>query len=269
LYRGTPPDGQKDPAMKFWLIDAFASERFRGNPAAVLLGGSFPDDDEIAGLVRELNQPAVVLLRQAGSAFDIRWFTPRESELCGHGTLAAAHALLDGGFTPPFSLCSRSGVLTAGCDAEAITLDLPALPVTARAPRAELAEALGATLLGMADDHARVLVELADEQTVRALTPDMARLAAVEPRGVIVTARSSPPHDVVSRYFKPHGGIDEDQVTGSAHCALAPYWAARLGRTELRCYQASARGGELSARLVGERVQLSGRCTTVLRGSLL
>jgi PhzF family phenazine biosynthesis protein len=208
----------------------------------------------------------------------LRWFTPTtEVDLCGHATLASAHVLWETERLDPWApACfdTRSGRLTAtSLGPGRAELDLPALVAGPVAPPAGLLEALG-----LSADRARwvgrsrhdLLVEVATEADVAGLAPDHDALAAVDARGVIVTAASTDPgFDLVSRFFAPRVGVPEDPVTGSAHCVLAPYWAARLGRDELLACQLSARRGELGLRLAGDRVAIAGGAVTVLRGELL
>jgi PhzF family phenazine biosynthesis protein len=258
--------------MKIWHVDAFTREPFSGNPAAIVLLDAALDDARLAQLTDELNLPATVFLLAGSGAepvWHIRWFTPRESSLCGHGTLAAAHVLWEAGLArgETIALTSRSGLLSARRDGELIVLDFPVLRLPARPPSPALAEALGADLRHVAGDALRTLVQLGSAREVEALRPDFARLAALEPRPVIVTAADeSGRFDFVSRYFKPPA--TEDPVTGSAHCALAPFWAERLGKRTFVARQASLRGGILHVTLAGERVQLGGQAVTISEGTL-
>ncbi|MFJ3514402.1 MULTISPECIES: PhzF family phenazine biosynthesis protein [unclassified Streptomyces] len=293
--------------MRIQIVDAFTSRPFTGNPAGVCLlpAGPWPDDVRLGQIAAELNHPetAFALPLPAGGEADweIRWFTPLvEANLCGHATLATVHTLrreglLTGG---PVRFLSRySGLLTAraasegadGADGE-ITLDFPAAPVTEVPVPAGLADALGARpeaafRTGALGD---LLTVLPDEATVRKLRPDLAAVAALslreDLRGVIVTAvaevaagaaatsaedATEDAYDFASRFFAPARGIPEDPVTGSAHTALAPYWAARLGRTDaLTGFQASARPGLVTAAVHGDRVHLTGRAVTVLEATL-
>ncbi|MGW6984518.1 PhzF family phenazine biosynthesis protein [Streptomyces sp. NPDC054932] len=275
--------------MRIQIVDAFTSRPFTGNPAGVCLlpAGPWPDDVWLGQVAAELNHPetAFALPLPAGGPADweIRWFTPLvEANLCGHATLATVHTLrreglLSGG--PVRFLSRSSGLLTAraGEDGE-ITLDFPAAPVTKVPVPQGLADALGvrpgATFrTGALGD---LLAVLPDEATVRGLRPDLGAIAALslreELRGVIVTAAAGAAesgHDFVSRFFAPARGIPEDPVTGSAHTALAPYWSARLGRTDaLTGFQASARPGLVGVAVHGDRVLLTGRAVTVLEATL-
>jgi len=257
-------------------VDAFENGPFTGNPAAVCVldADAAPAEAWMAAIAAEMNlsETAFVQPRDDGD-WDLRWFTPKvEVDLCGHATLASAHVLSRHGYARDDELRfhTRSGVLTAAVSDMTIWLDFPALvnsPVDT--PRG-LAEALGAEPVACARNVHDLLVEVADEATVRALAPDFQAIAAIDARAVVVTARADGDYyDIVSRCFGPRVGINEDPVTGSAHCALATYWAPRLGRTEFRAYQASARGGELRVTLDGDRVRLGGTAITVARGEFI
>jgi PhzF family phenazine biosynthesis protein len=254
-------------------VDAFADAPFRGNPAAVCL----LDDDDSApfmqALAAELALPATAFVRHARDGFALRWFSPlAELALCGHGTLAAAHALWETGrlaasATARFS--TQSGVLSAVRRDAWISLELPSEPATAAAVPVGLLDSLGVKARFTARNRLDYLVEVEDEAAVRALEPDLRALAAVDTRGVIVTAAATTPgFDFVSRFFAPRVGIPEDAVTGSAHCCLAPLWAGRLGRRTVTGFQLSARGGIVRAEVAEERVRLSGQALTVFRGEL-
>ena len=255
-------------------VDAFTDRPLTGNPAAVIELARWPDDALLQAIAREMNlsETAYVIPRDDG--FALRWFTPaREVELCGHATLASAHALWELGRTPlaePVRFHTRyHGELP--CIREpsgAITLDFPAIrptPTTA----VGLAEALGVRPIAVYKSRYDLIAELEDASQVRALTPDFSAIARLEARGVAVTARGD--HDgvdIVSRFFVPKFDINEDPVTGSLHCALGPLWCERLGVTTLRAEQASARGGRLEVCVHGDRVALRGRAVTVMRGEL-
>jgi PhzF family phenazine biosynthesis protein len=260
------------------VVDAFTAEPFKGNPAAVcLLADHAPPrtDAWMQSLAAEMNlsETAFLLPQKDGDGFNLRWFTPsREVDLCGHATLASAHFLwesgiLETGETARFH--TRSGLLTATRTADWIELDFPTgTPREVETPAA-LQAALGEnTFLHVAQNRMDLLVEIPSEADVRALQPNMERLASIDVRGVIVTARSSTEYDFVSRCFYPRVGVPEDPVTGSAHTALAPYWAQKLGKQKMLAYQASARGGELRLELEGDRVRISGQAVTVWRGTL-
>jgi PhzF family phenazine biosynthesis protein len=226
----------------------------------------------------EMNVAETAFLWPEGTdgALRLRWFTPAlEVDLCGHATLASAHVLWETGRLPGEAaarFATRSGVLACRRRADgAIEMVFPALPATATAPPAGLAVALGTTPLSVWTSRFDLLVELADAAAVRALAPDLDALARLGGRGVVVTAAAEPGsgHDFVSRFFAPAAGVPEDPVTGSSHCVLAPWWAARLGKDELSGWQASARGGRVGVQVAGERVTLTGRAVTVLRGEIL
>ena len=261
--------------MRLLQIDAFTAEPFRGNPAAVCFLDRERDDAWLGNVAAEMNlsETAFLLPRQDG--WSLRWFTPvAEVKLCGHATLASAHALWQEGAIAASDTArfhTLSGVLTASRDGDFIELDFPAKAEEEIAPPAGLLDALGTPHpRHVGRNEFDYLVELASEGEVRALHPDFAVLRQLPVRGVIVTSRASTDgFDFVSRFFAPAVGVDEDPVTGSAHCCLTPYWAARLGKSELRAWQASARGGALRVRLAGDRVKLAGHAVTVMRGELL
>jgi len=255
-------------------VDAFADAPFTGNPAAVCLLERAQAADWMQALAAELNLPATVFVVGARDGYDLRWFSPlAELALCGHGTLAAAHALwqtarLAGMDSARFA--TRSGPLCATSREGWIAIDLPAEVATASAPPGGLLDALGAAKAQwVGRNRLDYVIEIDDEPALRALAPDLRALATIETRGVIVTARASEPGiDFVSRFFAPRVGIPEDSVTGSAHCCLAPLWASRLGRSRLTARQLSARGGLVRTSVEGARVVLSGQAVTVLRGEL-
>ena len=259
--------------MQLHLIDAFTSEPFAGNPAGVCLLDAPRPDAWLQAVAREMNQAETAFLLPREDGFQLRWFTPLlEVELCGHATLASAHFLWEAGYLPaeePARFHTRSGLLTATRSRGWIILDFPATAPEPCSVPPQLLPALGL-------DHAEVLrsrfdyfVVLEEPRVLHALVPDLRLLSEVEARGVIVTARSDrPDSDFVSRFFAPAVGVPEDPVTGSAHCALAPFWAARLGRRSLVGYQASPRGGTVRVEHAGERVLLGGKAVTVLKGEL-
>jgi PhzF family phenazine biosynthesis protein len=256
-------------------VDAFTAEPFRGNPAAVCVLDCARPDGWMAAVAREMNLSETAFLELRGDRWGLRWFTPvTEVDLCGHATLASAHALWDLGLaseTAELRFETRSGELTARRESRGIVLDFPAEPATPELPHEPLLAALSIQdAVACARNRFDYLVEVRDADVVRSLAPDMAALARIPMRGVVVTAPGAgPDFDFVSRWFGPGVGVDEDPVTGSAHCCLGPWWAERLGRSELRAAQLSARGGALGVRVLGERVELIGRAVTVLRGELL
>jgi PhzF family phenazine biosynthesis protein len=263
-------------SLELWQIDAFTDRPFAGNPAAVCVLDRAREDGWLQLVAREMNLAETAFLLPEADAWGLRWFTPRvEVDLCGHATLAAAHALWQSGRLAPDAVArfaTRSGPLAARRLGEAIELDFPRDdPAPTTAPPALLA-ALGVGRAPAWSGQGRFdwLVEVDSETAVRGLQPDFRRLAALGGRGTIVTAAATatPGADFVSRFFAPAAGIDEDPVTGSAHCTLAPYWAAKLGRSQLSAYQASERGGWLRLRVEEERVALAGHAVTVLIGHL-
>ncbi|MFF9286390.1 PhzF family phenazine biosynthesis protein [Streptomyces griseosporeus] len=268
--------------MRIRIVDAFTDRPFAGNPAGVLLLDAFPDDDRLQKVAMEVNHAETAFahrLPEGGEAdWALRWFTPvAEVAMCGHATLATAHVLATtGAHQGPVRFATRSGVLIATpLEDGSITLDFPTAPLTEVDVPDGVAGALGAEPRAAFDTGPNVgdlLVELADEKTVRGLTPDHKALAAYSSRGIIATARAEDPsrgYDYVSRCFFPNVGIDEDPVTGSAHTALAPYWSARLGSAELTGLQASPRSGRVRTELRDDRTLLSGRAVTVIEGDLL
>jgi PhzF family phenazine biosynthesis protein len=259
--------------MQIIQVDAFTAVPFRGNPAAVLVLEQERTEAWMQDVAREMNLAETAFVREGRGAWGLRWFTPvREVELCGHATLASAHVLWETGRLEESAEArfdTLSGRLSARQVGEWIEMDFPLERPVPVDPPAGLIEALGVRAQAVGRNRMDYLVEVADEAEVRAADPDIARLRAVEARGVIVTARASGDRDFVSRFFAPRVGVDEDPVTGSAHCALAPYWAHRLGRSEMVGYQASARGGYVRVRVDGDRVLLGGQAVTVMRGELL
>ena len=222
----------------------------------------------------EMNLSETAFLLRVDDGWSLRWFTPAvEVDLCGHATLASAHVLWESGRLPSRETArfhTRSGLLTAEKRGDWIWLDFPATPADPIDVPGGLAEALGVQPISVRRSRFDFLVELKSEDAVRAVSPDFRRLAAIPGRGVIVTSPAQDPAcDFVSRYFAPGFGIDEDPVTGSTHCCLAPFWSLRLGKTRFVARQLSARGGELHVELAGERVRLGGQAVTVLRGELL
>ncbi|MEU0133334.1 PhzF family phenazine biosynthesis protein [Streptomyces sp. NPDC006296] len=270
--------------MRIRIVDAFTDRPFSGNPAGVVLldSGPFPEPERLQRVAAEVNLSETAFahpLPPGGTAdWALRWFTPAtEVDLCGHATLAAAHVLhTTGRATGTVRHATRSGVLrTTAHDDGTLTLDFPTAPLTPVAAPPGLADALGAAPLSLHDTGEHVgdlLVELSDEAAVRALRPDFGALVACSRRGVVATAPAEDPagaYDFVSRGFFPAVGIDEDPVTGSAHTALAPFWAARFGRDDLVGLQASARSGLVRTSLRGARTLLTGGAVTVIDGELL
>ena len=257
-----------------YQVDAFAECPFSGNPAGVCLLREAANEEWMQNVAMEMNVAETAFaVRRADGDFDLRWFTPTiEVELCGHATLATSQILwetetLKAGETARYH--TRSGPLAAAQHDGRIQLDFPANPPHPVDPPPGLLEALGVKAAYVGQTRFDYLVEAGSEAVLRSITPDSRRLRQLGIRGVIVTAPSDDPaFDFVSRFFAPGAGIDEDPVTGSAHCALAPYWAAKLGKKEMTGFQASKRGGVVRVVHDGERVKLAGRAVTVLRGEL-
>jgi PhzF family phenazine biosynthesis protein len=260
--------------LKIVQVDAFTDQPFRGNPAAVCVLPAPRDEAWMQDLAREMNLSETAFLVPAGrEGFNLRWFTPTtEVALCGHATLASAHALWEGGYLKPDQTArfhTKSGVLTAERKGHWIELDFPAIHQEPAPTPAGLAEALRTNIKYLGKNKFDYLIEVDSERAVREMAPDFTALRQLPVRGVSVTSRSdSPEFDFVSRFFAPGSGVDEDPVTGSAHCCLGPFWSGRLRKTELVAYQASARGGTVRVRVNGDRVILGGQAFTVLRGEL-
>jgi PhzF family phenazine biosynthesis protein len=261
-------------SIPIFVVDAFSDVPFKGNPAGVCLLPEARDAGWMQSVAAEMKHAETAFLVRKETGFDLRWFTPAvEVNLCGHATLASAHILWQEGIVKPAeAICflTRSGELHARQDGELIRLDFPAQQPTPVDPPPQLLEALGvkAEYVGRSDDDYLVQVKTAAD--VRGLHPDFAALRKYEVRGVIVTAAADQPGvDFVSRFFAPGAGIDEDPVTGSAHCCLGVYWQDKLHKSSFVAHQLSARGGVLQVTVVGDRVRLGGQATTVLKGTLL
>lgn len=259
--------------LRIVQVDAFTDRPFAGNPAAVCVLETPADAAWMQAVAREMNLSETAFLVREGDGFNLRWFTPAvEVDLCGHATLASAHVVWEDNHLPrwvPIRFATRSGTLGAERRGDWIELDFPSQRAAPAPAAAGLLEALGCRAVHVAKNRTDYLVEVATAAEVRALQPDFGALRRLPIRGVIVTAQSDEAgSDFISRFFAPGVGVDEDPVTGSAHCALAPHWAERLGRAELTGYQASARGGVVRVRVAGDRVKLGGKAVTVLRGEL-
>lgn len=261
--------------MRITQVDAFTDRPFAGNPAAVCVLPGPADERWMQDVAREMNLSETAFLHPEPDGWRLRWFTPQvEVALCGHATLASAHVLWEDGRLPTKEQArfhTRSGLLTARRAGAWIELDFPAMPPVACGAPADLARALGVAASGfVGSNDMDFLVEVDSAETVRRLRPDFTLLRGVTARGVIVTARADrPEYDFVSRFFAPAVGVDEDPVTGSAHCCLGPFWAGRLGKPSLTGHQASARGGVVRVRHAGARVLLGGQAVTVLTGELV
>jgi PhzF family phenazine biosynthesis protein len=283
-------------ARRIAVVDSFTDKPFAGNPASVCMLTELVSDEWMQKLATEMghSETAFVLpvanhgsrrfaawgwdtelitSMDASRAFILRWFTPSaEVNLCGHATLAAAHHLFDHNIlhgNNPITFYTRSGILSVKRDAEFLIMDFPSVEVQPTAIPDWMSDVLPGMkikLYGNALEDS--FVELEDEDAVRSAKPDINALRGVDARGLILTASSDKGYDVVSRFFAPRVGVDEDPVTGSAHCAIGPFWSERLNKQEVRCFQASERGGELIVRTRGERVDILGQAVTVLTGVL-
>lgn len=260
--------------QRITVVDVFTSVAFSGNPAAVCVLSEPTTEAWMQSVAREMKHSETAFcipLRDGG--FELRWFTPGgEVRLCGHATLAAAHVIWEDGWLPLREVArfaTKSGELQARPIGRRIELDLPARPASAVPAPTGLLEALGVEPVWIGSDPDDYIVRLQDEASVARCRPNFAALGAVDTRGVVVTAPGADDGvDFVSRFFAPRYGIDEDPVTGSAHCALTPLWANLLDKTQMSARQLSTRGGTLEVELAGDRVKLRGSCVTILRGSL-
>ena len=255
--------------IPIYQLDAFAASLYAGNPAAVMVLDQFLPDDTLRSIAAENNLSETAFLVKNGTGYRLRWFTPTcEVPLCGHATLASAAVVLER-LEPELNeiaFATASGILTVRRVGEAYCMNFPSQAVQKVNIPAGCNEALGASAVEVWKNERFTLVLLQNAEMVRRLNPKIEALAALDPHGVIVTAAGDEGYDMVSRFFAPLMGIAEDPVTGSAHCVLAPYWAERLGKKELRAYQASARGGEMICRVFDGRVELEGKCVFYLEG---
>ncbi len=261
--------------LSFTQVDAFAARPFTGNPAAVFILDEFPSDEFMGSVAEEMNlSETAFAVREKDHSFRLRWFTPvDEVDLCGHATLAAAHSIFEAGMvsTSVIRFQTKSGELRVERGADgSLTMDFPVEKATEKPWPAGLESMLGAPVAWYGENRMDALVQLEEPGWVRSLDPDLNAVARLPVRGLIVTALSDIEGvDFISRFFAPQAGIPEDPVTGSAHCALAPFWHQRLGRPKLTGYQTSARGGRVGVELVGDRVSLTGGAITIARGELL
>ncbi len=258
-------------------VDAFTSRAFAGNPAAVCVLPAVRSAEWMQQVAREMNLSETAFLQRRDDGFALRWFTPtHEVDLCGHATLASAHVLWTEGHLPddePAVFHTKSGTLTARARDGWIAMDFPAEPLTPAVAPTALLDALDVDPAFVGRNRMDYGLLLDSEAAVRAVDPDFNQLATVDTRGAFVTApaEEEADYDFVSRFFAPRVGVPEDPVTGSAHCALGPFWAERLGRTDLMGRQASSRGGAVRIAMetpTSERVRLMGQAIAVLRGEL-
>jgi PhzF family phenazine biosynthesis protein len=261
------------PVRRLHVVDAFTAKPYAGNPAAVCLLEAAAPEPWMKSVAREMNLSETAFLHPMHGGFGLRWFTPTvEVSLCGHATLASAFTLWETGVLRPDQEArfhTLSGWLTCRRSGDWIEMDFPAKPAQPCAAPAGLGEAFGAALTWVGQSGMDYLVEVADEKTLRALEPNLSALSKLSVRGIIVTSRSdSPDFDFVSRFFAPGSGVDEDPVTGSAHCTLGPYWQQKLGKRAFLAFQASARGGTVGVEVRGDRVLLRGQAVLISRVEL-
>lgn len=257
--------------IPIYVVDSFTNHPFAGNPASVCILDSPVGDDWMQSVAAEMRHSETSFLYKRGSGHQLRWYTPTvEVDLCGHATLAAAHVLweterLRSDEQAVFD--TKSGTLTASLRGGLIEMDFPSEPPTEAEAPWNLERVLGAKVVWFGANRMDFIAELENEEAVKALAPDMRAVCEMGMRGLVVTARGSS-HDFVSRFFAPQSGVDEDPVTGSAHCCLGPYWSLKLGKETLDGYQASARGGLVRVTVQGDRTLLCGHAVTVLEGRL-
>jgi PhzF family phenazine biosynthesis protein len=261
-------------SVKIFQVDAFTEKPFSGNPAAVCILPGPRDPSWMQNVAKEMNLSETAFLYEQEDGYNLRWFTPAaEVELCGHATLASAHLLWEMGLLKPQQEArfhTLSGLLTAERREGQIELNFPATPEEPASAPPELMEALGITPEYIGRSKFDYLIEVDSEESLRNIRPDFALLKTVPIRGISVTSlATSPGYDFISRFFAPRVGVNEDPVTGSAHCTLGPYWSRKLAKNEFAAYQASERGGVLRVRVAGDRVYLGGRAVTILHGELV
>jgi len=255
------------------IVDAFTNRPFTGNPAAVCIMAKPGDETWMKLVAREMNLSETAFLHRIEDGWALRWFTPTvEVKLCGHATLASAFTLWETGVLTrdqPARFSTLSGWLTCRLAGDWIEMDFPALPIEEAEPPLALLEGLGVSPLFVGNAGFKWLVELTSEADVRGVIPNFQRLAELPVQGIIITSRSdSPNFDFVSRYFAPASGVNEDPVTGSAHCALGPYWQTKLNKTEFTAYQASVRGGVVKMTVRDKRVLLHGQAVMMSKVEL-
>lgn len=260
--------------QEIFQVDAFTDSPFSGNPAAVCVLPQEGDEGWMQRVANEMNLSETAFLFQQEDGYNLRWFTPViEVDLCGHATLASAHILWETGLLAPDQearFYTRSGLLTAVRQDNWIQLDFPSEPEDEIDAPEKLSDALGISPNYVGKNRFDYLIEIESEASIRNLTPNFTVLRTIDSRGFIVTSvADSPEFDFVSRFFAPSFGINEDPVTGSAHCCLGPFWQKKLGKNEFTAYQASARGGIIKVHVAGERVLLAGQAFTVMRGTLI
>jgi PhzF family phenazine biosynthesis protein len=261
-------------APRYYIVDAFTDQPFAGNPAAVVPLASWPSNQWMQRVAMELNLSETAYIVGGDGNYELRWFTPTtEVELCGHATLASAHTLWQHGYannSSPITFHTHSGPLVCTRRDDSIELDFPLTAAAETAPPDLLQQALRVSPIFVGKSPFDYLVVVDNADIVREIAPDFPLLKQIAARGFIVTAASDQDGlDFISRFFAPAAGVEEDPVTGSAHCCLAPYWATQLGKNNLVAYQASRRGGTVSMQILNDRVVLGGKAITVMQGELL
>jgi PhzF family phenazine biosynthesis protein len=261
-------------AVNIFQVDAFTDKPFSGNPAAVCILPEARDEIWMQNVAREMNLSETAFLQEQQDGFSLRWFTPKvEVDLCGHATLASAHILWEVGILTRQQQArfhTRSGLLTAESKGDEVELNFPATPEEPATAPPGLNEALGLVPMYLGKSKFDYLLEVDSEELVRTVTPDFALLRTLAIRGIMVTSSAdSAEYDFVSRFFAPAVGVDEDPVTGSAHCCLGPFWSKRSGKKSFVAFQASQRGGVVRVRVEGNRVFIGGKAVTVFRGELI
>ncbi|OMP67848.1 PhzF family phenazine biosynthesis protein [Domibacillus epiphyticus] len=259
--------------MHLSIFNTFTDRAFRGNPAAVCLIKEEKTDHWMQQVASEINLPVTAFIRTAGEEFQLRWFTPStEIPICGHGTLASGYFLWENKYVQKeqsIHFQTKSGVVTANLVDDWVQLWFPALYEKEVETPEFLVEALGVKPVYIGQNQYDLLVEVASEEMVREMNPDIELISRMSVRGVIVTARSDTPDlDFVSRFFSPAQGLNEDYVTGSAHCCLGPYWKKKMGKHDFTAYQSSERGGLLKVNVEGNKVRIAGKVTSILDGRL-
>jgi PhzF family phenazine biosynthesis protein len=260
--------------MKIFTVDAFTDKPFAGNPAAVCLLAQPQSDSWMQRVAQEMNLSETAFVYRIKDGYNLRWFTPAtEVDLCGHATLATAYVLWEVDYLTRNEVArfhTKSGLLTASLKESWIELDFPSEPAYETVAPQELTQALSIQPVFTGKNRFDYLIEIESEEVLRNLQPDLGLLAKVPARGIIVTAKcSTGTYDFISRFFAPAAGVNEDPVTGSAHCCLGPYWQQKLAKDSFTAYQASARGGIVKLRVVNDRVKLTGQAVIVLRGELI
>ena len=257
-------------AMKIWIVDAFTAQPYRGNPAAVVIVEEFPGDPECLNISSEMNLSETAFIRPLGrDHYHLRWFTPKvEVRLCGHGTLASSHILCQEKFLHGKEILfeSLSGPLKVYCDFPQFTLDFPLQPIGGAVRLPPFLQQRFGKILCAVQAYDDILIEVASEREVRDFIPDFEAICKLDAQGLILTAKGTGEYDFVSRVFAPKKGVNEDPVTGSAHCKLADYWAPKLGKSQFIACQASKRGGILQVKVLKDRVHLTGQAMTIMEG---